>query len=291
MPRPVLRAVTPRKPLRSAGRAMPRPLGFIGGGNMAVALIRGLLRSGLYRHGEICVAEPVAARRRLLTRTFRVTVTPDNTAVVAGSTIVLLAVKPQVMDEVLDALRPAVRPNTLFISIAAGVRLDRLQRRLGPNARVVRVMPNTPALVGRGMSVVVGGRRALTRDVARTVAIFQAVGDAVAVRREVLLDPVTGLSGSGPAFVYAFAEGLMDGGREAGLSPALAKRLALQTVAGAAAMLIEAGKSPADLRAMVTSPGGTTLAGLHHLDSKGFMDIVRGAIVASTARARELARG
>lgn len=290
MRRPASPAHHHRKRSGSRDRSARRALGFIGGGNMATALVRGLLQSGRYGHRDIGVAEPVAARRQALARGFRISVTTDNTSIVAGSAIVVLAVKPQVMDEVLEALRSAVRPSTLFISIAAGVRLDRLQRGLGSNARVVRVMPNTPALVGRGMSVVVGGRRASARDVARTIAIFQAVGDAVAVRREALLDPVTGLSGSGPAFVYAFAEGLIDGGRRAGLSPALAERLALQTVAGAAAMLTETGRKPADLRTMVTSPGGTTLAGLRHLDSKGFVEVVRGAVAAATTRARELAQ-
>jgi pyrroline-5-carboxylate reductase len=141
------------------------------------------------------------------------------------------------------------------------------------------------------MSVVVGGRHASPRDVSRVLAIFRAVGDAVAVRGERLLDAGTGLSGSGPAFVYAFAEALIEGGRRAGLGGQLATRLALQTIAGAAAMLVETGRSPAELRAMVTSPGGTTLAGLSHLDARGFADIVQGAVRAATIRARELARG
>jgi pyrroline-5-carboxylate reductase len=256
---------------------------------MAGALIRGLLGSGAYRRQDLWVGEKAAPQRRRLARTFRVPTVADNRLIAAGSAIVVLAVKPQIMDEVLADIRPSVRSSTLFISIAAGVRLNRLERGLGPQSRVVRVMPNAPALVGRGMSVVVGGRRAHARDVARTLAIFRGVGDAVAVTRESLLDPVTGLSGSGPAFVYLFAEGLVRGGRAAGLNDALAQRLAFQTIEGAVAMLRETGKSPADLRRMVSSPGGTTLAGLAHLDASGFLDAVEGAVARATTRARELA--
>jgi len=266
-----------------------RPLGFLGGGNMAGALVKGLLASRTYAPADIWVAEPLVARRRALSRGFRITTTADNRAVASSSSIVVLAVKPQVMDSVVEEIAPAVRPGTLFVSIAAGVRLDRLERALGAGARVVRVMPNTPALLGRGMSVVVPGRHASRRDVGRTLAIFRAVGDAVAVADEKLLDAVTGLSGSGPAFVYAFAEALIEGGRRAGLEPALASRLALRTVAGAAAMLLETGLGPAELRSMVTSPGGTTLAGLSHLDAQGFSRAVQGAVEVAAARARELA--
>jgi pyrroline-5-carboxylate reductase len=271
--------------------ALGRPLGFIGGGNMASALIRGLLGSGMYRAREVAVGEPVPAQRRKLERTFRVTCVADNRDIVQQCTTVILAVKPQIMDKVLAEICPGVRPETLFICVAAGVRTERLERGLGARSRVVRVMPNTPALVGRGMSVVVGGRHATARDVARALAIFRAVGDAVAVRREALLDAVTGLSGSGPAFAYLFAEGLVDGGRAAGLPQKLAEKLAFQTIDGAAAMLKETGKGPAKLRMMVTSPGGTTLAGLAHLESHGFLGTVRGAVAAATARAQELGRG
>jgi pyrroline-5-carboxylate reductase len=235
------------------------------------------------------VSDVEAARRRRVERDFGVAATADNRSLVAGSATVILAVKPQVMDQVLAEIRPVIRPRTLFISIAAGIPLRRLEAGLGPRARVVRVMPNAPALVGRGMSVAVGGRHASDRDVAKTLAIFRAVGDAVATRSEALLDAVTGLSGSGPAFVYLFAEGLIDGGRGAGLPRNLATRLAVQTIAGAAAMLHGTDKSPAELRAMVTSPGGTTLAGLARLAADGFLASVRAAVTAATARARELA--
>jgi pyrroline-5-carboxylate reductase len=275
-------------PRRAAAAAT---LGFVGGGNMAGALLRGLLAAGTYARRDILVAEPVPERRRTIARTFRVGVTADNRAVISKSATVVLAVKPQVMDAVLAEIRPTGDPRPLFISIAAGVRLARLEEALGAGARVVRVMPNTPALLGKGMSVLVAGRHARARDVSRTLAIFRAVGQAVAVKREALMDAVTGLSGSGPAFVYAFTEALIDGGRRAGLRPDLAARLALETVAGAAAMLTETGKSPAALREMVSSPGGTTVAGLAHLEAAGFGKAVQGAVTSAAARSRELARG
>jgi pyrroline-5-carboxylate reductase len=255
---------------------------------MAGALIRGLLASGNYPATDICVAEKLAAQRRRVVRSFRVRATPANLEVAANSDIVILAVKPQIMHEVLAEIRPAVRPSTLVVSIAAGVRLRRIEDALGSKARVVRVMPNTPALVGRGMSVIARGRHASARDEARTLDIFRAVGDAVAVPREAMLDAVTGLSGSGPAFVYLLTEGLIAGGRAAGLPQKLAERLAYQTIAGAVAMMQETGRTPADLRDMVSSPGGTTLAGLAHLQSQGFRQAAMGAVAAATARSREL---
>ena len=292
MPHRSSRTPAPARTKRLAGtQDARRLLGFIGGGNMATALIRGLLGSKAYQPREIWVSEKLPAQRRKIERTFRITTTEENATLAAGSATVILAVKPQNMDDVLAEIRPAVNPRTLFISIAAGVRLRRLERGLGPGSRVVRVMPNTPALVGRGMSVVAAGSRASARDVAHTLSIFSSVGSAEAVPREALLDAVTGLSGSGPAFVYLFAEGLVAGGRAGGLPQTLAERLSFQTIEGAAAMLKETGKTPAELRAMVTSPGGTTLAGLAHLESKSFLDTVRGAVASATSRARELARG
>ena len=258
---------------------------------MAEALVRGLLAAGRHAPRALCVAEPLAERRRALDRRFGISTSDSNTTVASSAAVVILAVKPQIMDAVLAEIRPVVKTRTLFVSIAAGVPLQRLQRGLGSTARIVRVMPNTPALLGRGISVLVGSRRTSARDVERVRRIFAAVGEAIAVRKEALLDPVTGLSGSGPAFVYAFAEALIDGGAAAGLPRDLAVRLALGTVAGAAAMMLETGKSPAELRAMVTSPRGTTLAGLEYLRAHHFGRTVAGSVRAATARARALARG
>ncbi len=266
-----------------------RKIGFIGAGNMAGALIRGLLRAGRCTPADIWVADAVDAQVRRMKRLHKVEGTRDNRALVRGSQTIILAVKPQVMAAVLEEIRPEVTPRKLFVSIAAGFPLRRLEAGLGGQVRVVRVMPNTPALVGRGIAVAVAGSRATPADVKLTLKLFKAVGEAVAITGEDLLDAVTALSGSGPAFVYLFAESLVEGGVRGGLSQSLAQQLAYATVAGAAAMLEESGMSIRELREMVTSPGGTTLAGLAALDQRGFRDAVIAAIEAATRRARELA--
>jgi pyrroline-5-carboxylate reductase len=209
---------------------------------------------------------------------------------VKAAKVVVIAVKPQIIDIVLTELQPVVRRDHVFISIAAGVPTRRLEDRLGSHARVVRVMPNTPALLGEGMAVAVRGRFATGADEKLTLKLLRAVGKARAVADERLLDAVTGLSGSGPAYVYLFAEALIEGGRAAGLKPELANELALQTITGAAVMLQQAGETPQRLREMVTSPGGTTLAGLTELDRRGFKDAVAAAVVIATRRSKELGR-
>jgi pyrroline-5-carboxylate reductase len=270
----------------------PRPVvGFVGGGNMATALIKGFLAVGLYRAAQICVSDVDAPKLAALRRRFKVMTTNDNAAVVRDSKVVVIAVKPQIIDTVLASMQPSVRPQKLFVSIAAGVTTRRLETGLGESARVLRVMPNTPALLGKGMSVLVRGRHATAADERVGLRLLRAVGDAVAVQDERLLDAVTGLSGSGPAYVYRFAEGLIAGGVAAGLTAALATRLALQTLVGAAAMLRDTGETPEALRAAVTSPGGTTLAGLGELERRGFKDAVATAVVTATRRSEELGRG
>jgi pyrroline-5-carboxylate reductase len=258
---------------------------------MATALIQGLVAAGLYEKGEICASDVDDRRRSAARRRLGVTVTTDNTFVAEHSRTIVLAVKPQIIDDVMAELKDAAAPRHLFVSIAAGVPTSRLEAGLGAGARVVRVMPNTPALLGKGMAVVVRGRHATAADERLALRLLRSVGAARAVSDEGLLDPVTGLSGSGPAYVYLFAEALIAGGRAAGLSEELATELALQTITGAAAMLQESGESPQRLREMVTSPGGTTLAGLTELDRRGFVGAVSAAIVAATRRSVELGRG
>ena len=202
--------------------------------------------------------------------------------------MVVLAVKPQVLPQVFDEVRGEASARQLFVSIAAGVPLRRLEQGLGLGARVIRVMPNTPALLGRGVSVLVRGTNATDADLRVAMRLFRAVGDAVAVADERLLDAVTGLSGSGPAYVYRFAEALIEAGARQGLDPVLAARLAFGTIQGAAAMLVEGSMTPKQLREMVSSPGGTTLAGLAALDRAGFMQAVTAAVGAATERSREL---
>jgi len=270
---------------------MMRPrkkLGFLGAGNMARALVKGVLAARLYRPSDLWVSDSLADARRTIRRRFGVGAARDNVELVRASEIVLLAVKPQTMGEVLGEIRDVASPRQLFVSIAAGVTLRRLEEGLGRGARVVRVMPNTPALLGKGMSVLAAGTNATARDLKQALKIFRGVGEAIAVDDEGLLDPVTGLSGSGPAYVYRFAEALIAAGVSQGLSDDVANRLVFRTLEGAAAMLLETGMSPKELREMVSSPGGTTLAGLGELERAGFDEVVRGAVAAATARSREL---
>ena len=275
-------------------QAKPRPvIGFVGGGNMATALIKGLLAAGLYRPEQLWVSDVDAQQLAALRRRFKVVTTADNEALVRGSKMVVIAVKPQHIDTVLAQMRPAVTSAKLIVSIAAGVSTARLEAALsggtpGAEARVLRVMPNTPALIGKGMSVLVRGRYASAADERLGLRMLKAVGQALAVPEERWLDAVTGLSGSGPAYVYLFAEGLISGGVAAGLPTPQATQLALQTLSGAAAMLLQTGETPAALRAMVASPGGTTLAGLGELERRGFKDAVAAAVVAATRRSQEL---
>ncbi len=266
-----------------------KKIGFVGAGNMAGALIRGLLRAGQLDADALWASDPVDVQLRRLKRTHKMEVTRDNRQLVRGSQTIILAVKPQNMAAVLDEIRAEVTPRKLFVSIAAGFPLRRLEAGLGGQARVVRVMPNTPALVGRGISVAVPGAKATPADLKYTLKLFKAVGEAVSITGEDLLDAVTALSGSGPAFVYLFAECLIEGGVRGGLPQNLAAQLAQATLGGAAAMLSDSGLSSRELREMVVSPGGTTQAGLTTLETLHFREAVIAAVEAATRRARELA--
>src|SRR5262245_38569391 len=266
-----------------------KKIGFIGAGNMAAALIKGLLRAGHHRPEDIWASDPMDAQTRRLKRLHKIEGTRDNRALVRQSQTIILAVKPQAMAAVLDEIRSEVTPRKLFVSIAAGFQLRRLETGLGGQARVVRVMPNTPVLVGKGISVAVAGNKATPADLKQTLKLFKAVGEAVSITGEDLLDAVTALSGSGPAFVYLFAESLIEGGVRGGLPQNLATQLAYATIGGAAAMLAESGLSARELRDMVVSPGGTTLAGLNALETFHARDAIIAAVEAATRRARELA--
>lgn len=277
---------------RTAKKATARKaidIGFIGGGNMTEAMVRGLLASG-FAASSLLVAEPDATRRRAMAKRYKVAVTDDNSAAVGSSRTVVLAVKPQILAGVLEGLRPNVTGRELFVSIAAGVMLAKLEKGLGASARVVRVMPNTPCLVGKGASVICAGSRATAADVKLVKKMFAAVGDAHVIKDEKLLHLVTALSGSGPAYVYRFAEALIEAAAKGGMERDLARALTFQTLAGAAAMMIETGQEPADLRRAVSSPGGTTLAGLASLDDKGFVDTVKSAVAAAARRSVELGK-
>jgi pyrroline-5-carboxylate reductase len=211
----------------------------------------------------------------------------QNRPVVSQAEVVLLAVKPQKMTEVLAEIRDCLKADALVVSIAAGVTLRRLAAGLPPRQRIVRVMPNTPALIGQGASAYSLGEYASPADGELVANLLSAVGAAFEVP-EPMLDAVTGLSGSGPAFAYSMIEALAQGGITAGLPSELASELAVRTVAGAAQMVMVTGETPAVLRDRVTSPGGTTLAGLAVLQERGFGEAVADAVIAATKRSVEL---
>jgi pyrroline-5-carboxylate reductase len=271
-----------------------KKLGFIGGGNMAEALARGLLARRVFKSSDLIASDVDPARRRKLSRGLRVHATADNREVIAEARSIVLAVKPQMMDAVLDELREAIQAadrTRLFISIAAGVPIARIERALGPRARVIRVMPNAPAMVGHGMAALVRGGKATNADAGLALRIFKAVGDAVELDDERLLDAVTALSGSGPAYVYLFVKALTDAAVIEGLPPELALRMALQTIRGAEENMRRSPLSAGELIRIVASPGGTTEAALRRFAEAGFSDIVAGAVHAAAARSRELGRG
>lgn len=262
--------------------------GFIGAGRMATALAGGVIEAKLAAGDQIAASDPdQQVRNRFAEQVKGAELGADNAAVAAESETLILAVKPQVMAAALASLGEVDGEGPLVVSVAAGVPIARLEAGLGNGARVVRVMPNTPALVGRGASAFAGGTHAADADLRTVEQLLSAVGEAFAVP-EKLLDAVTGLSGSGPAFVYTMIEALSDGGVLAGLPRDTAHRLAAQTVAGAAEMVLATGQHPAELREAVTSPGGTTIAGLEALETHGVRAALIAAVKAAANRSREL---
>lgn len=261
-------------------------IGFIGGGNMAEAIIKGLLAGGMAADA-LEVSDPSPERRALIASTYGVKTNTDNVSLMDTCDVVVLAVKPQVCKPVLEELTRSPLGGKTFISIMAGIRTDAMETSLGGNAAVIRVMPNTPALVLEGASALCSGKNATTEDLALAVEMFGMVGKTATVT-EGLMDAVTGLSGSGPAYVFSFIESLADAGVKNGLPRDTALKLASQTVFGAAKLLLETGEHPAVLRDKVTSPGGTTIAGLHAMEERGFRSAVMAAVDKATARSKEL---
>lgn len=265
----------------------PSTIAFIGAGNMAQALIGGLLASG-HPAERIRAADPGAAARNQAQGLGRIRVTEDNTAAAAGADIVVLAVKPQVIDDVLRDLVPSIDEHALIVSVAAGIPIDRLQRSLGSARPVIRAMPNTPALIGQGATGLFAAAACSQthRDTAR--AIFATSGKVVEVDDEDLMDVVTAISGSGPAYFFAMTEALARAGETAGLPREAARTLAAQTAAGAGAMLAAGNADAATLRQRVTSPGGTTAAALDQLGRDDLAGLVQRAVDAAVARGRAL---
>jgi pyrroline-5-carboxylate reductase len=259
-------------------------IGFIGGGNMAEALIKGMVLSGMK---DILVSEPRDERRTFLEKTYNVTATADNKEVVRNCTIIILAVKPQNMDDVTAGISDLVSTDKVIVSIAAGITLSYLTSRL-KTSKIVRVMPNTPALVQEGMSVLSMCECIQDKEMSLVRGIFMSVGK-VLVLPEKYMDAVTALSGSGPGFIAFFVEGLIEAGVRVGLNRDNASELSIQTIIGTA-KLLETGMPPDKLREMVTSPGGTTAAGLRVFEEKGLIDMVTAVIQAAVNRSKELGR-
>ena len=259
-------------------------IGFIGGGNMAEAMIKGMLRSNLK---DIIISEPRNERREYLEYAYHIKTTPKNSDVVRQCSIIILAVKPQNMDDVTAEIVGTVSNDTVIVSIAAGVTLSYLTSRL-KTTKIIRVMPNTPALVQEGMSVLAISEGIPDSQIAVVRDIFLSFGK-VLVLPEKYLDAVTALSGSGPAFIALFVEAMIDAGVKMGLTEENALELSRQTLLGTA-KLLETGIPPAKLRDMVTSPGGTTAAGLKVFEEKNFHDLILYVIKAATERSKELGR-
>lgn len=265
-------------------------IGFLGAGKMATALARGWISAGLATVEETLASDPVASAREAFASGLRLRTTTDNLEVVRQSDLLVLAVKPQSMSALLQEIRGSVTGNHLVVSIAAGIPLSQLAEGLGPGRRLIRVMPNTPCLVMASASGYSPGETATREDVERVDRLLNAVGKAFRVP-EPLLDAVTGLSGSGPAFVYLVIEALSDGGVRVGLPRDVATALAAQTVLGSAKMVLETGVHPGQLKDAVTSPGGTTIAGLHALERGAVRGALMDAVEAATRRSHELGKG
>lgn len=261
-------------------------IGFIGGGNMAEAFIKGLL-SGGYPSEKIIFSEPNDQRRELMQKRYGVISSSSNLELVKASNIVVLAIKPQILDKVLADINQGFDSETLLISILAGVTTSRLEQGLGGTPRVVRSMPNTPSLTGHGAAALCPGMHVGKDDRDMAQQLFESVGIALWVE-EGQMDAVTGLSGSGPAFVYTFIEALTAGGVQEGLRLDIAHALALQTVIGAALLVKETGEHPALLREKVCSPAGTTISAIRVLEERGLRAMMMEAVEAATRRSHEL---
>jgi len=266
---------------------LAKTIGFVGTGNMAEALIKGLIASEVVEPKQIIGSDPRKERCDELHQRFGIRTTTSNAEVVRAAEIVMLSVKPQILPAVLDEIGSHLQPHCLCISIAAGIPVSAIEGRLPKGTRVVRTMPNTPALVGAGATAIAAGGHATPDDLEAAKRIFDAVGMTVTLDEE-QLDAVTGLSGSGPAYVFLIIEALSDAGVKMGLSRYNALALAAQTVLGSAKLLLETNEHPGRLKDMVTSPGGTAIAGIATLEAGGLRTTLINAVEAATRRSKEL---
>jgi pyrroline-5-carboxylate reductase len=265
-------------------------IGFLGAGKMATALAKGFLRAELVSRNEVIASDPSASARTAFEHDTGVTATASNLEVVRKASVLVLAVKPDQVGCVLNDIRPALTRDHLLVSLAAGVTLAKLEAGLDSGVRTVRAMPNTPALVGASASAFALGTNASAEDAVLAQKLLAAVGLAFQVK-ESLLDAVTGLSGSGPAYVYVAIEALSDGGVAAGLPRDIATKLAAQTVFGSAKMVLETGLHPGVLKDMVASPGGTTIEGLHELERGQLRATLINAVRSAAYKARRIGQG
>lgn len=265
---------------------MPQ-IGFLGAGRMATALAQGFVASGIARPDELIASDISPVARELFAAALGARVTAENAEVLASAEVIIISLKPLAAHDALMALRDQVQARHVFISIVAGLTLQRLHQLLGLHTRLIRVMPNTPAQVGAGAAGYALSSTVLPGDGELVQRLLQSSGLAVQIP-EHLLDAVTGLSGSGPAYAFQIIEALSDGGVRVGLPRDVATRLAAQTLLGAARMVLETQLHPGALKDMVTSPGGTTIAGLHELERGGLRAALMNAVQAATARAQEL---
>ena len=262
-------------------------IALIGAGNMAEAILAGLLHSGQLTPSQFIASDIAQARRAVLTRTYAVTTTGHNREAAEGAQVIILAVEPQVLDEVLTDIAPAVGPSQLVVSVAAGYPIARLARYLPKTRRIIRAMPNMPSTIREGATALAYDASTSEQDAAIARALFEPIGKVVVVA-ERLMDVVTGLSGSGPAYVFVMIEALADGGVNMGLPRETAQLLAAQTVAGAARLVMESREHPGILKDRVASPGGTTIAGLHELERGCFRGTLISAVEAAAKRSAEL---
>lgn len=264
-----------------------KTIAFLGAGNMAGALVRGLVSHKIASPAEIVCTDVREERLAELKKTLHVKTMDSNREATAHADVVVLSTKPQAFDRLLPEVAAGLRPGTLVISIAAGISCAAIEGRLPPQTHVVRAMPNTPAIVHAGATGLSRGTHATAEDVALARKLFDGVGISV-VLDESLLDAVTGLSGSGPAYIFLIIEALADAGVKVGLHRDSAQLLAAQTLYGSAKLLLETGEHPGKLKDMVTSPGGTAIAGLHTLEAGGMRTTLINAVETATARARTL---
>jgi pyrroline-5-carboxylate reductase len=266
-------------------------IAFIGAGNMAEALIKGLISSKLFKSDQILIRDIAKKRVDHIKSTYKVKIANDSKQLSKESDIIVLAVKPNHISKVVNEIKTDMTSKKILISIAAGIPTTLISELLNKKSKIVRVMPNTPALVLAGASVLYCNENVNSKERERVKKIFESVGIAYIVEDEALLDPATGLSGSGPAYVSIFIEALSDGGVKMGLPRDMAHRLAAQTVYGTAKMIIESDMHPAQFKDKVSSPGGTTIEGVHRLEEGGFRSSTISAVEAATRRSKELSKG